>query len=220
MPAIQRGLVRRPRTTRAISSAIRRAFGVSGPAGVEMIELGRVAQHRRGGREAAGEVGDAVTVEQVALAVVLRMHQHVGVRDAGAEAVAGRALRHRCRHRHASRPTDRPCRGPRGSATGRRAPRRRPARRSCRARRRTRARDRRRARRPAASGLSASSSSSAATLRTARSNSAIWLSKMSRNRPEMRRVTSMRGRSSVASGITSMPVTRFDCLSQTGRTPR
>ena len=56
--------------------------------------------------------------------------------------------------------------------------------------------------------------------RTAMSNSAIWVSKMSRNRPEMRKVTSMRGRSSAASGRISMPVTRLEALSQVGCTPR
>ena len=52
--------------------------------------------------------------------------------------------------------------------------------------------------------------------RTAMSNSAIWVSKMSRNRPEMRKVTSMRGRSSAASGRISMPVTRLEAVSQVG----
>ena len=36
----------------------------------------------------------------------------------------------------------------------------------------------------------------------------------------MRSVTSMRGRSSAASGRISMPVTRLEALSQTGFTPR
>ena len=85
MPASQRGLVSRPRTTRAISSAMRRALGVGGLARVEMVELGLVAEQRRGRGKAAGEIGDAVAVQQVALAVVLRMDQHVRLGDAIAE---------------------------------------------------------------------------------------------------------------------------------------
>ena len=84
-PTSQRGLVSRPRTTRAISSAMRRALGSGGLARVEMIELGLVAEQCRGGGKAAGEVGDAVAVQKVALAVVLRMDQHVGLGDAIAE---------------------------------------------------------------------------------------------------------------------------------------
>ena len=97
---------------------------------------------------------------------------------------------------------------------------RRPARRSCPARRRRRARDRRRPGGPRPADCPRPSSSRAATRRTAMSNSAICASKMSRNRPEMRSVTSMRGRSSTASGRISMPVTRLEALSQTGCTPR
>ena len=53
-----------------------------------MVEFGLVAEQRRGRGKAAGEIGDAVAIEQVALAVVLRMHKHVGRRDAVAKAVA------------------------------------------------------------------------------------------------------------------------------------
>ena len=67
---------------------MRRALGVGGLARVEMVELGLVAEQRRGRGEAAGEVGDAVAVQKVALAVVLRMDQHVGLGDATAEAFA------------------------------------------------------------------------------------------------------------------------------------
>ena len=51
------------------------------------------------------------------------------------------------------------------------------------------------------------------------SNSAIWSGKTSRNRPEMRSVTSTRGRPSIASGRISKPLTRLEAKSQTGRTP-
>ena len=64
-------------------------LGLGGLARVEMVELGLVAEQRRGRGEAAGEIGDAVAVQKVALAVVLRMHQHVGRGDAIAEAFAG-----------------------------------------------------------------------------------------------------------------------------------
>lgn len=43
--------------------------------------------------------------------------------------------------------------------------------------------------------------------------------KASRKKPEIRTVTSIRGRPSSASGIGSRPVTRRDCSSQTGVTP-
>ena len=64
------------------------------------------------------------------------------------------------------------------------------------------------------------SSSSWATRRTAISNSTICASKMSRNKPEILSVTSMRGRSRAANGSTSMPVTRLEAASHTGFTPR
>ena len=74
------------------------------------------------------------------------------------------------------------------------------------------ARERRRilaaARRTAASGFSVVGSSRAATARTAASISAICAGNRSRNRPEMRQVTSTRGRPIAAGGSTSMPVTR------------
>ena len=41
----------------------------------------------------------------------------------------------------------------------------------------------------------------------------------SRNRPEIRSVTSIRGRPSIASAITSKPATRSDVVSHTGATP-
>ena len=75
-----------------------------------------------------------------------------------------------------------------------------------------------RAPRPRA-GSTRRGSSRAAIARTASSNSAICVSKASRNRPEMRKVTSTRGRSSSASGRISMPVTRAEPSSQTGRAP-
>ena len=70
-----------------------------------------------------------------------------------------------------------------------------------------------------ASGLSPSSSSRAATAPTAASISAICAGNMSRNRPEMRQVTSTRGRPSAAGGSTSMPVTRPVAASHCGRQP-
>ena len=78
---------------RAISSASRRALGACGLAGVEMVELGLVAEQRRRRGEAAGKIGDAVAVQKVALAVVLRMDQRVGLGDAGAETIARGAHR-------------------------------------------------------------------------------------------------------------------------------
>ena len=64
----------------------------------------------------------------------------------------------------------------------------------------------------AASGFSSSSSPRRATSRTAASISAICAGNRSRNRPEMRQVTSTRGRPMAAGGRTSMPVTRAACL--------
>ena len=61
-----------------------------------------------------------------------------------------------------------------------------------------------------------SGSSSAATSRTASSSRSTTCGKASRKKPEMRTVTSMRGRPSSASGIGSRPVTRRDASSQTG----
>ena len=49
---------------------------------VEMIEGGRRAKRFRGRSEATRIVGDAIAIENVALAVVLDMHQSVGFRDA------------------------------------------------------------------------------------------------------------------------------------------
>ena len=85
-------------------------------------------------------------------------------------------------------------------AAGRRARRRR--------RRRARARSCPRPARPARRPAATASSSSATTCGNA-----------SRKNPEMRTVTSMRGRPSSASGTTSKPVTRRDASSQTGRQP-
>src|SRR6516164_5189337 len=64
------------------------------------------------------------------------------------------------------------------------------------------------ARQAAASGFSSAASSRAATARTAASMSAIWAGNKSRNRPEIRQVTSTRGRPALAVGRTSTPVTR------------
>ena len=76
-----------------------------------------------------------------------------------------------------------------------------------------------RSRRAAASGFSSSSSSRAATACTAASISAICAGKRSRNSPEMRQVTSTRGRPIAAAGSTSTPVTRPVAGSQIGRQP-
>lgn len=67
--------------------------------------------------------------------------------------------------------------------------------------------------------LSASSSSSAPTARTALSKSAICSGKASRKKPEIRKVTSTRGRPRTASGMISYPVTRREAMSQTGFAP-
>ena len=75
------------------------------------------------------------------------------------------------------------------------------------------------ARRAAASGFSSSLSSRAATACTAASMSAICAGKRSRNRPEMRQVTSTRARPMAAVGSTSTPVTRPLAPSQSGRQP-
>ena len=75
------------------------------------------------------------------------------------------------------------------------------------------------ARRAAASGFSSSVSSRAATACTAASMSAICAGKRSRNRPEMRQVTSTRARPMAAVGSTSTPVTRPLAWSQIGRQP-
>ena len=58
-----------------------------------------------------------------------------------------------------------------------------------------------------------------ATARAAWSSSAIWSGKVSRKAPEMRTVTSMRGRSRSGCGTISKPVTRVEAWSQVGRTP-
>ena len=71
----------------------------------------------------------------------------------------------------------------------------------------------------AASGFSSALSSRAATARTAASISAIWAGNRSRKRPEIRHVTSTRGRPVLAVGKTSIPVTRPVALSQVGRQP-
>ena len=75
------------------------------------------------------------------------------------------------------------------------------------------------ARRAAARGFSSPVSSRAATACTAASISAICAGKRSRNRPEMRQVTSTRARPIAAGGNTSMPVTRPLAGSQIGRQP-
>ena len=72
-------------------------LGIGGLARVEMVELGLVAEQGGGRGEAAGEIGNAVAVQKVALAVVLGMDQHVGLGDAVAEAFA---WLHRLRRRH------------------------------------------------------------------------------------------------------------------------
>ena len=135
------------------------------------------------------------------------MHQQLGRRHPLGEGVPRpRRPRPRRRRRHATRHRDRRARARRGPsqsplasrssgprAVGARAPSRRSA----------------RGRGPApASGFSAAVSSRAATAATAASSSAIWLANMSRNRPEIRQVTSTRGRPTTAGGSTSMPVTR------------
>ena len=63
---------------RAISSARVRATGVSVRLVSRWYRAGLVAELSRRGGKAAGEIGDAVAVEKVALAVVLRMHQRIG----------------------------------------------------------------------------------------------------------------------------------------------
>ena len=154
--------------------------------------------------------------------IVAAMQQKIGAGDARRR--SGRAMpcpRRRRRHSHATSRRDRRRRSRRGRCPGRAAPRRRrrkrraPCRRCGRARRRRRWRGapRRRAdsrRRPRRA---------AATSRTAASISAICAGNRSRNRPEMRQVTSTRGRPIAAGGSTSMPVTRPVAVSQIGRQP-
>ena len=72
---------------------------------------------------------------------------------------------------------------------------------------------------PPRSGFSAAVSSRAATAATAASISAICVANMSRNSPEIRQVTSTRGRPNTAGGSTSTPVTRAVASSHTGRQP-
>jgi hypothetical protein len=55
--------------------------------------------------------------------------------------------------------------------------------------------------------------------RTTRSNSSIWAGNASRKKPEMRKVTSTRGRASFASGMISKPVTRQLVVSHVGFAP-
>src|SRR5579883_3320167 len=78
---------------------------------------------------------------------------------------------------------------------------------------------RRSAAKRAASGLTAAGSSSAATARTAESKRSMRPGNASRKNPEIRNVTSTRGRSSTAAGRISNPVTRPLAASQTGRAP-
>ena len=54
---------------------------------------------------------------------------------------------------------------------------------------------------------------------TALSNSSIRPGKASRKKPEIRKVTSTRGRPRTAAGITSNPLTRREASSHTGRAP-
>ena len=220
MPAIQRGLVSRPRTTRAISSAMRRALGAVRLAGVEVIKLrrrcrasprpprsrrrSRRRRRRRAGR-ARGHPADAPARRRSRRWRGNRRRRRaalgaaIGVRHGGEIGFAQLLAR-------LPGAVEREVAGLRAVAAGRAAEHAREvgAGAAGRGQRIVGDRPRRGRRRGAPPG------------RTARSA----LSKMSRNRPEMRSVTSMRGRSSVASGMTSMPVTRFDCLSHTGRTPR
>ena len=60
----------------------------------------------------------------------------------------------------------------------------------------------------AASGLMSSGSSRSAMARAALSTRSIWAGKASRKKPETRKVTSTRGRSSTPAGMISNPVTR------------
>jgi hypothetical protein len=55
--------------------------------------------------------------------------------------------------------------------------------------------------------------------RATRSKSSIWAGKASRKKPEMRKVTSTRGRARRASGMISKPVTRQLVVSQVGLAP-
>ena len=228
MPRIQRGLAARPRTIAGDLLGERpRTFGASGA----RCRRGRARGARRGcggGGEPALVRGEVVAVEQVDLGVVLRVHEGVGGDDAAREAIRHPAAPSQtCAIGVARRARDR---RPPSSGARRHAPRSSsaldagaitPGRGAEDARavaRRNASPARPRAARRGGFHSSAASSR-AAIARTALSNSAICASKASRNRPEMRRVTSTRGRSSSASGRISMPVTRAEPSSQTGRAP-
>src|SRR6202790_24005 len=57
---------------------------------IEMVKRDIVAEQRRRRRKAADEIGDAVTIEKVPLAVVLRMDQRIGRRHTVAKAISSR----------------------------------------------------------------------------------------------------------------------------------
>ena len=181
-----------------------------------MIERRIRSRFRRGGGEAAFMLGEGVGVERVLARQVLRMNESLGAGDPRSKlrrrfarfalAVIGVAGRGEISLRQLG-----PLR-PLASRDARAEPDAVSAWRRAEYSRRTRAS------RPA-SGLSSALSSSAATARTAAAKNAIWLGKTSRNRPEMRNVTSTRGRPSMASGNTSKPLTRVDAASQVGRQP-
>ena len=135
--------------------------------------------------------------------------------DQRAETRRRRSRRHRPAHRRTPTPRDTP-----RPASSRLCPCRRVAAARRRRRRSCPAPDRR-SRRGAAQRSPSSptrgvptvpvaASSRAAIARTASSNSAICAANASRNRPDIRSVTSTRGRSSTASGKISMPVTRAE----------
>ena len=220
-PSMKRGLVARARTTRVTASVTERGRGFSGSVVSSMMTSALPPSSGDRRRKAADEGDIGRSFEDVAAGIVAGVDQQVGLRHPSGEGAGRRkpfafraaiGMRGRVEigaaefvARSASRL---PQEGPPARRRRCRATSRRCAAARClafaplrRAGFRTRPR---RARRPPWSAASIS---------------AIWVGNMSRNRPEMRQVTSMRGRPTVAGGSTSMPVTRPVAASHCGRQP-
>ncbi len=174
-----------------------------GPGVVVVVDdrrpAGQVLDRRRG---AALELVVVVRVEQVVLAVVLVLHDRLGVRQPRLQPVARARALGLLRHRRSRPIRDSSRRGRRGRPTAARrsSPAAPPHRRRASSRRpgSPPPRPPPSARQRAAAGFWSAGSSSAITARAAASNSAICAGKASRKKPETRSVTSTRGRASAS----------------------
>ena len=204
---MKRGFIARARTTRVTASASERARG---RAGSVVSSTTRSALPPSAATAAAKPPTKATSAEPSRMSrpgSSSGVHQQLRRRHPLGEGAARRARPRRRRRRRRCEPAVEigpPELGPRRPS--RRSPAAPPAR-----RRRSRAPSRRSAAaaaRPPPAGSPPALSSRAATAATAASISAICVANMSRNSPEIRQVTSTRGRPTAAGGSTSMPVTR------------